>query len=223
MTITHTHARFASVVLDVDSTLTGLEGIDWLAALRGDDIARQITALTDRAMAGEIPLESVYADRLALIRPTRDEIALLGRAYIREVQPGARALCAMLAASGSDVTLLSGGLRDAILPFAEYLDIPASRVHAVSVVYDADGRYAGMDGEQPLATQRGKPATLFALALPRPLVMVGDGSTDAAVRGLSNAFYAYTGVAHRPSVVAVADAEATDFHVLHDLLLREPA
>ncbi len=221
--MTHAHARFASVVLDVDSTLTGLEGIDWLAALRGDKIARQITALTDRAMAGEIPLESVYAQRLALIRPMRDEIALLGRAYIREVQPGARALCAVLAASGSEVTLLSGGLRDAILPFADYLDVPASRVHAVSIAYDADGRYNGLDGEQPLTTQRGKPATLFALGLPRPLVMVGDGSTDSAVRGVSNAFIAYTGVARRPNVVAVADAEATDFLVLHDLLLRESA
>jgi phosphoserine phosphatase len=116
VTITQSKARFASVVLDVDSTLTSLEGIDWLAALRGEDVAREITALTDRAMAGEIPLESVYAERLAIIRPTRIEVAALGHAYVKAVQPGARALCAVLAQSGSEVTLLSGGLREAILP-----------------------------------------------------------------------------------------------------------
>lgn len=220
MTLTKSPARFASVVLDVDSTLTSLEGVDWLASLRGDDVARAIAALTDRAMAGEVSLESVYAERLSLIRPTRDEVALLARAYIREVQPGARALCAVLAASGSEVTLLSGGLRDAIIPFAEYLDIPASRVHAVSVQYDGDGRYASLDGVQPLATQRGKPATLYALGLARPLVMVGDGSTDAAVRGISDKFIAYTGVARRANVVAVADDEARDYSELHDLLLK---
>lgn len=223
MTLTKSPARFTSVVLDVDSTLTSLEGIDWLATLRGDDVAREIASLTDRAMAGEVSLESVYAERLSLIRPTRDEIALLARAYIREVQPGARALCAVLSASGSEITLLSGGLRDAIIPFAAYLDIPASRVHAVSVQYDGDGRYASLDGVQPLATQRGKPATLFSLGLARPLVMVGDGSTDAAVRGISDKFIAYTGVARRANVVAVADAEARDFSELHDLLLKGDA
>jgi glyoxylate carboligase len=113
-------------------------------------------------------------------------------------------------------------LRDAILPLAEYLDIPASRVHAVSIRYDVDGVYESLDGEQPLATQRGKPAVLHALALPRPLVMVGDGATDAAVRGISNAFIAYTGVARRPTVVAVADHEARDYSELHDLLVNEP-
>ncbi len=220
MTLTQSPARFASVVLDVDSTLTSLEGIDWLASLRGDEVASEIAALTERAMAGEVSLESVYGARLAIIRPTRDEIALLARAYVREVQPGARALCAVLAASGSEVTLLSGGLRDAILPFAEYLDIPASRVHAVGVQYDADGRYASLDGVQTLATQRGKPATLYTLGLARPLVMVGDGATDAAVRGMTDTFIAYTGVSRRPAVVAVADAEARDYSELHDLLLR---
>ena len=30
--------RFRSVILDVDSTLSGVEGIDWLAALRGREV-----------------------------------------------------------------------------------------------------------------------------------------------------------------------------------------
>ncbi len=221
--LTHTRARFASVVMDVDSTLTALEGIDWLAALRGADVAAEIAELTTRAMAGEIPLETVYAQRLSIIRPSRVEIVALGHAYVKSVQPGARALCAVLTASGSEITLLSGGLREAILPLAEYLEVPPSRVHAVSLRFDEDDRFIALDGEQPLATQRGKPATLFELQLPRPLVMVGDGATDAAVRGVSDTFIAYTGVARRPGVVAVADAEARSFSELHDLLLRESA
>ena len=53
--------------------------------------------------------------------------------------------------------------------------------------------------------------------------MIGDGSTDAAVRGLADEFIAYTGVVRRPNIVAVADAEATDFAELHDLLFTLPA
>ncbi len=220
LSMTDARPRFASVVLDVDSTITSLEGIDWLAGLRGDDIAREIAALTDRAMAGEISIESVYAHRLELIKPTRDEVTALGQAYIETVQPGARALCAVLSIAGCDVTLLSGGLRDAIVPLAAYMGIPASRVHAVSILFADDGRYVSLAGEQPLATQRGKPTVLHHLALPRPLVMVGDGATDAAVRGIADAFIAYTGVARRPTVVAVADAEAIDFATLHALLFQ---
>ena len=59
--------RFASVVLDVDSTLCGVEGIDWLAQRRGGDVARRVRELTDRAMNGEIPLDSVYGERLAML------------------------------------------------------------------------------------------------------------------------------------------------------------
>ena len=212
--------RFASVIFDVDSTLTALEGIDWLATLRGDRVAREIAALTDQAMAGAVSLESVYARRLELIRPTRAEIAALGLAYIDAVQRGARALCAVLAAAGTELTIVSGGLREAILPLARYLDIPAVQVHAVSLCFDARDRYLSLDGEQPLSTQRGKPAMLHTLALRRPFVMVGDGATDAAVRGVADGFIAYTGVTRRPTVVAVADAEAPDFATLHALLVH---
>ena len=45
-----TEMRFASVVLDVDSTLCGIEGIDFLAARRGPDVGERIAELTDRAM-----------------------------------------------------------------------------------------------------------------------------------------------------------------------------
>lgn len=56
------------------------------------------------------------------------------------------------------------------------------------------------------------------LQLRTPTVMVGDGSTDAAVRGVVDSFIAYTGVARREKVVAVADAEANSFAALRPLL-----
>jgi len=54
--------RFKSVVLDVDSTLSGVEGIDWLASLRGAEIEAWSAALTARAMEGAIPIEAVYGE-----------------------------------------------------------------------------------------------------------------------------------------------------------------
>jgi MFS family permease len=94
----------------------------------------------------------------------------------------------------------------------------AMRVLAVSIVRDTDGTMSLLDGDQPLSTQRGKPLTVQQLALAKPTVMIGDGSTDAAVRGVVTEFIAYTGVARRENVVAVADAEADSFAALYPLL-----
>jgi HAD superfamily phosphoserine phosphatase-like hydrolase len=215
-------ARYGAVVFDVDSTIAALEGIDWLAARRGEPLATEVRLLTEQAMAGEIPLESVYAQRLALIRPTRQELRELGAAYVAAVEPGARALCAVLLAAGCGIALLSGGLREAILPLAHHVGIDDEDVHAVEIDFDEHGEFVGLRGDQPLATQQGKPQTLHALRaeFERPIVMVGDGSTDAATRGVTDAFIAYTGVVRRAAVVAVADAEAADFTALHSLLIN---
>ena len=216
--------RFGSVILDVDSTLSAVEGVDWLASLRGPQVAAEVEAMTERAMNGSVSLEEVYAARLALVKPTRLEVVALSAEYVARVQEGARALCARLHLVGCDVIMLSGGLRDALLPLAEHLGVHRHDVYAVEVDYDERGVYTGLRGEQPLAGQQGKPRVLHGMlaSLERPAVMIGDGSTDAATRGIVDAFIAYTGVVRRPGVVAVADAEAPDFATLHTLLFDGP-
>jgi HAD superfamily phosphoserine phosphatase-like hydrolase len=210
--------RFKTVVFDVDSTLANIEGIDWLAALRTPDIAAECVALTDRAMNGELPIDAVYTQRLERIRPTAGELLSLADAYNKALQPGAADLIARLHSYRVHVHLLSGGLRPSIMPLALRLGVQGHRVHAVSLTRDADGTFSKLDGEQPLATQRGKPLVVQQLALRKPVAMVGDGSTDAAVRGVVDEFIAYTGVARRESVVKVADHEAKTFYELDDLL-----
>ena len=211
--------RFASVVFDVDSTLSSIEGIDWLAAQRGPEIAQRCESLTAEAMAGALPLEAVYLQRLAAIRPTAAELQALGAEYCRTVQPGAAELIAALQAQGVRVHLVSGGLRAALLPLAAQLGVPATALHAVEVAPDDEGCLTLLDGDQPLATQRGKPHVVHYLALPAPIAMIGDGSTDAAVRDVAHCtFIAYTGVARRAAVVEKAAAEAPSFDALAALL-----
>lgn len=212
--------RFKTVVFDVDSTLASIEGIDWLATLRDEAIARESEALTNQAMAGEIPIDAVYTRRLARIRPTGAELLMLGDAYRETIVPGMPALVRDLLDARVHVHLLSGGLRAAIIPLALHLGVAADRVHAVSLARDEDGTFSLLDGEQRLATQQGKPQVVNALQLRGPVAMVGDGSTDAAVRGVVDAFFAFTGVARREKVVAVADAEANSADALYPLLFE---
>ncbi len=211
--------RFAAVALDVDSTLSAIEGIDWLAESRGADIAERVALLTNRAMAGTVPISSVYEERLALVAPSRDSLRALGDAYIAAVEPDARATIAHLHAAGVRVVLVSGGLRGGIEPLAAHLGVRDADVHAVDIDFHPDGRYAGVDPTQPLATADGKATVLDTLGLPRPLLMVGDGATDAAARRVADGFCAFTGVAERPAVVAAADFVVRDFLTLRSLVL----
>jgi phosphoserine phosphatase len=210
---------FASVVLDVDSTLSAIEGIDWLAARRGPTVERLVAELTDRAMRGEIALDAVYGERLAAVQPTRAEIDALGEAYLATVAAGAGDAVARLHAAGVRVAIVSGGVREAILPLAASLGVADRDVHAVRVHFDAHGNYSGFDVASPLATQGGKRGVVEALALPRPILAAGDGATDAAIRPAVDAFAAFTGFVRRDVVVAVADHEVASFTHLLELAL----
>ncbi len=209
---------FASVVFDADSTLSALEGIDWLAELRGADIAAQVAAMTDRAMNGELRIDDIYSARIALIRPTRAELEQLAEVYLANIVPGVRELFKELHRAGVHTAIMSGGLRDALLPLASELQLPHERVFAVSLRKNL----ADVEPHQPLTTQFGKLQVLEALMhyaqLPAPVAFVGDGATDAAVRDVAH-FIAFTAVARRPAVVAVARAEARSMHDLANLLL----
>jgi phosphoserine phosphatase len=211
--------RFASVILDVDSTLTSVEGIAWLATRRGEEVTTAVDAMTNDAMTGALPLDAVYAKRLALVRPSRSDLSALASAYSAGLMPGAQDAIRTLREAGVHLALVSGGLREAILPFAAELGFMARDVHAVELRFTADGAYNGFDDETPLACSGGKPRVARALGLPPRVLAVGDGSTDAELKPCVDAFAAFTGVARRESVVAVADYVITQFAELPALVL----
>ena len=211
--------RFASIILDVDSTLTSVEGIAWLGARRGPDVTAAVDAMTMDAMTGALPLDAVYAKRLSLVRPSRTDLSALATAYSAGLVPGARDAIDTLREAGVHFALVSGGLREAILPFAAELGFAAEEVHAVDVEFTPDGSYAGFDPTSPLACAGGKPRVARMLDLPAPVLAVGDGSTDAELKPCVAAFAAFTGVARRESVVAVADYVLTQFSDLPALVL----
>lgn len=190
------------MLLDCDSTLSAIEGIDELAVHCRADVAE----LTDAAMRGRIALEEVYGRRLQLVRPTRDAVEALGREYIARLVPDAFATITALHAAGIDVRIISGGLLPAVVAVAAAVGIPASRVAAVDVSFADDGSYAGFDESSPMTTGGGKRVAIERWHVDRPAMMVGDGITDLEARPVVDCFVAFAGVVERPSVVNTADA-----------------
>lgn len=212
-------SRFSSVVLDTDSTLSGIEGIDWLASLRGPVIERRIARLTEDAMQGVTTLESVYGERLKVVKPTFLEVTQLGQAYLQEMAPLARESLASLREAGIQLVIVSGGLRQALLPLARELGLEDETVHAVRVFFDERGNYAGFDERSVLTQQAGKRETVAQMTLKRPILAVGDGMTDMEIEPVADAFAVFTGFIRRESVVRRARYELQSFDQLKELVL----
>ena len=209
---------YRSVVLDVDSTVSAVEGIDWLAGRRDASVAATVSALTAAAMDAKVPLDEVYGRRLAIIRPTRAEIEALSVVYIAAVVPGARDAIQAWRDSGVHVALVSGGLRDAILPLAAWLGLQPGDVHAVEVEY-ASSVATHVRAASPLAMRGGKATVVASLPLARKILAAGDGATDAELAPVVDRFVAFTGVVRRNAVVAAADGEVSSFAELTPIVL----
>lgn len=213
-------SRFNSIVFDVDSTLSAVEGIDWLASQRGPEIAAWSAGLTERAMEGEIPIEAVYVERMRIVKPTLAEIQQLGNVYVERIAAGAVETIAALRAHNIEVIMISGGLREAILPLARELGVDEENVYAVSVFFDEQGKYAGFDDASLLTRQTGKRTTVGQMDLQGPILAVGDGMTDCEIKPVVQGFAAFTGFTRREAVIERADYVIENFDQLRDLILE---
>jgi HAD superfamily phosphoserine phosphatase-like hydrolase len=203
----------------VDSTLCGIEGVDWLASLRGPEIARKSAELTDQAMAGKIDIGKVYGERLDIIRPTRDEVNTLAQVYRDRLADGALGAITAIRAAGIRVILVSGGFRQAIAPVARELGFGDGDLFAVELKWNDRGEYVDYDRSAPTARQRGKLDTVRASSLDRPILAVGDGATDLEMRDAVDAFVAFTGFVRRDLIVANADHVVSSFAALRRLVV----
>jgi len=219
--VTTNAPRYNAVALDVDSTLCGIEGIDWLATLRDESVAVRVAKATDLAMSGEHAIEDLYGERMHIVAPTRDEMALLSDAYRAAMSPHAKDEIAKWRGAGVEIVLISGGLRAAICPVALELGFESRQVNALDVEFDAEGVFSDFDKSSPLYTATGKRKLLEKLGLPRPLLAVGDGVTDLAMKEVADSFAAYTGFVTREAVTAKADFIVSSFEQLTQIILGD--
>ena len=199
---------FDVICFDCDSTLSRIEGIDELARRVG--MGEEMSKLTDLAMNGIVPLEAVYERRLSLIRPDQDSINWLADLYIAEIVEGVKEVFVSLLAQDKAVHIISGGLRQAILPLAEHLGLPESHVHAVDIYFNEDGSYRNYDLNSPLARTGGKAVVVGTLKGQGSLVMVGDGKTDLEARQSGAVVFGFGGVVDRAIVREQADFYTTE-------------
>lgn len=209
------------VLLDCDSTLSAIEGIDELGRLRGAETFGAVEAMTREAMEGGTSMESIFARRLELIRPTLAELLSIGTLYISHVEPTAKESIQQLQADGWNVAIVSGGFTQAILPLANHLGVTV--VEAVVLKFDQKGNYAGFDPGCATARTRGKNVVAERLKKTQGAtvsVMVGDGASDLEVKGDVDYVIGFGRYAVREKVRVGADAFIYSLSELPAILRR---
>jgi phosphoserine phosphatase len=207
------------LLFDCDSTLSAIEGIDELGRLRGPEVFKAVEDMTTQAMDGSTPMESIFAKRLDMIKPTLKELESIGQKYIQQVEPTAVDTIKKLKAAGWTVIIVSGGFTQAIRPLAQYLGI--ERVEAVELRFNTDGSYAGYVESCPTAKSKGKNLVVLKLRdefKAYQMILVGDGASDLEVKGDVDKMIGFGRYTARPKVKARADAFITSLDQLISLL-----
>ena len=164
------------VVMDMDSTLIRIEVIDELARAYG--VYEQVSAITRRAMLGEMDYDQSLRERVALLRGL-DAGVLQGLADNLPLTEGAELLLRVLKRLGYRTAILSGGFSVAAQALQKRLGIDDAWSNTLEIEGGKlTGRVTG-----PIVNAQRKADLLEALALREnvPLdqvIAIGDGAND---------------------------------------------
>jgi len=194
------------LVADMDSTIIGCECVDELADFAG--VKAQVSAITERAMRGELDFEAALRERVAMLKGL--PMADLQRAYDERVRlnPGARTMVRTMAAHGARCVLVSGGFTFFTSLVAQAAGFHANRANRLGHTPEA---LTGVVHE-PILGREAKLAALKEEAAAQGLEMsqslaVGDGANDLAMIEAAG-----LGVAYRAKPIVAAQADAKVDH-----------
>lgn len=179
------------VAFDMDSTLIEAEVIDELAKLAG--VGERVSAITERAMRGEIDFSESFRTRVALLQGL-EESALARVAQQLKITEGAEHLITTLRTLGYKTAILSGGFTYFARHLQDRLGLDYVFANELDII---DGRVTGqirgdiVDGARKAELLR-QLASEMKIDL-QQVIAVGDGANDLpmlSIAGLGIAFRA---------------------------------
>ena len=191
------------VVFDCDSTLTGIEGINFLAKRNNKE--KDVKILTEKAMNGEVKFEDVFSKRLNLIKPRKKDLEKLYRQYLKHRIKDAKKVISLLQKAGKKVYIITGGYQGPVNKFADYLGIPKENVFAVELKFDKNGDYLNYNVKNTLTKSMGKKKVLQKIKKLGSVIFVGDAAIDLEAKSAVDFFVGFGGFVSRPAVKKGAD------------------
>lgn len=192
--------RKTFLIADMDSTMIGQECIDELADEVG--LKDKVSAITARAMNGEIAFEPALRERVALLKGL--SLDVVDRVIENRITltPGGKTLIATMQTRGGYTALVSGGFTVFTQRVAEMLGFNEN--HA-NILLQQDGVLTGEVAE-PILGRQAKVDALLSICgrrqiAPEQAIAVGDGANDLGMLEIAG-----SGVAlhAKPAVAAQA-------------------
>lgn len=189
------------LIADMDSTMIGQECIDELAAEVG--LKEKVSAITARAMNGEIAFEPALRERVALLKGL--PVSVVDDVIEKRITltPGGKELIATMKAKGYYTALVSGGFTVFTGRVAAMLGFDENRANLLG---EENGLLDGTVAE-PILGKQAKVDALNDIAgklglTPDEAMAVGDGANDLGMLHLAG-----SGVALHAKPAVAAEAQ----------------
>ncbi|CAH8495721.1 unnamed protein product [Schistosoma turkestanicum] len=206
------------ICLDVDSTVCVDEGLDELASFLG--VTDSVKKITEEAMSGELDFTKALETRLSMMNLNEKKLSDFIDNYPVKLTPGIEDLVHQFKANGIGLYLVSGGLYPLVNRVAKLLNIPEENVYANKLIFNNEGTYIGLDYNAPTSRSDGKAIIVNELMnkLHTPIMIIGDGMTDAKACPPAAVFIGFGVNVIRPNVRNISDYFCTSMDELINLL-----
>jgi len=208
-----------NLIIDFDSTLVKLEGLEELAEIslknnpRRDDLINQICAITNLGMTGKISFQESLEERLMLFSPNKKHLNELVSLLRGNITESILRNSTFFKENAENIYIISGGFREWILPIIKDMGLVEENLLANEFIYSNDGSIVGFDRKNPLAQSGGKADVVGTLDLKGVTVMIGDGYTDYEVKkqGFADKFIIFEENISRTEIATLSDGRAVDW------------
>ena len=214
MPIADTH-----LFIDFDSTFNQVEALDNLIEItihdseKKEKVMNEIATITDLGMAGKLNYMESLKQRLNLLDAYKKDVEQLSEQLYQTITESFVQHQQFFQQNRDHISIISNGFKDFILPVVTKFGLHPHQVYANSFLYNQQNKVIGVDENNPLSREAGKPKVIQQLQIKEKIIMIGDGYNDYQVKkeGCCDTFILFTENVLRENMVQYADVVASNF------------